>query len=58
MDTQTANTTSESVSDNTVAPTVIVMGSRFVAPNRLTIALPSNVCDARREPITMAGTSP
>jgi hypothetical protein len=52
-----ANTISESVSDITVAPTVIVTGSRSISPNRAMVGNPRRVCDASNDPITIAGTS-
>ena len=58
VDTHIANTTSDSVSDSTVAPTVTVNGSSRFAPIFVTIGMPESVCDARRDPRTIAVTTP
>ena len=57
MDRQTANTISDKVSDMTVAPTVIVIGSSRVSPNRVTIESPKSVCEAKSDPITTTATA-
>ena len=56
VETQSANTISEDVSEKTVAPYVTVMGSSFSKPNRWTRYDASNVCEASSDPITIAGT--
>lgn len=56
VETHIANTTSDSVSDSTVAPTVTMKGSSRFAPIFITIGIPSSVCDASSDPITTAVT--
>jgi len=54
-DTQMAKTTSDSVSDMTVAPTAIVTGSARERPSLVIVGSPRSVCDASSEPTTIAG---
>src|SRR5262249_19854763 len=55
VETHTAKTTNDRVSDMTVAPEVTVTGSKRFAPSSVTIGSPTKVCDASKDPNTIAG---
>jgi hypothetical protein len=52
--TQIANTTNDSVSDITVASTVMTMGSSRISPSRDMTGNARSVCEASSEPMTSA----
>jgi len=55
--TQTANTSSDKVSDIIGAPNVTTMGSRRFTPSFATMFEASSVCEASSDPTTVAGSS-